>query len=736
MTFHHEPTVAGTMYQPKGRSFAGALEKLPDLLLGGIALLFRPLLAGASRAAAVVMSAQARRDLYDRYLFLQVRLNSTGLWTTRFLLLLLSMLVGSVVLSLVIAGHSEGSAASVEFGLVFVLLVTIILSGGQLTNPAPRNILLCVGVCMTIAFLTLLASIGLQAPPGRVMQPLTLNLLMVYTLVTLALIALLGTFSLRKQSGATAKPAHGFIRLSHAGIAAVAGVCFLLQFAFGEQEQIVFFSPTLRPFGIALSPQVTVNLVPLILLGGIGIISLLRLSRPYAGFDHFVQLLLCLLYIPVQYTFGLNELNQTFPGTFQSGLVILNLFIMFVPLVLALLTSFPLPDQMLWLRLLPLFAISLGVAWLQGFLGNQEPFSALSSSSQQMTGSIPRLALFGQVLFFSLIIVIVLLFIGVIFARHPTTRYKGCSSSTIGLTAGTARSVGAADRLGLLGVALGCGAVQWAFWQGILQNAPGFNGQAQYPNALYAPLLSLGVGYIVIALSLVATVLAAISALVHLSQIYPRLSSFTKFLDRVTVLGIATISLLLLSFFGARGGWLADTLNFDQGTAPDAVSTQGQQVSIHFSLILIVLIAIFALIALIRLRRDFGRPERLLLILCGVGAMLMLTDTRDVQQLPMLSASMQQATGSIFSSLNANQLVALSLLLAALLSFAWLLSTTIASDRLALGCIFSLVALLALVTALSRQQGPVILALIVLIQGVLIAAKIERVRRGNASFPP
>ena len=736
LTFHHEPTVPGIAYQPQRRSFAETLEKLPALLLSGLALLLRPLAVGASKAAAVMMSAQARRDLYDRYLFLQVRLNSTGVWTTRFLLLLLSMLIGSGVLSLFIAAHSGGSAASVQFGLVFVLLVTIILSGGQLTNPAPRNILLCVGVCLTIAFLTLLASIGFQASPGGPTQPLTLNLLMVYTLVTLALIALLGTFSVRKQSGATSKPAHGFIRLAHTGIAAAAGVCFLLQFAFGEQERIVFFPPTLRPFGIVLSPPVTVNLVPLILLGAIGIISLLRLARPYAGFDHFMLLLLCLLYIPVQYTFGLNELNQTFPGIFQSGLVILNLFIMFAPLVLALLTSFPLPAQMLWLRLLPLFAISLGTAWLQRFLGNQEPFSALSSSSQQMTGSIPHLALFGQVLFFSLIIVIVLLFIGVIFARRVPARYKRWSAATTVLPAGTARSIGATDRLGLLGVALGCSAVQWAFWQGLLQSTPGLTGQAQDPNALYAPLLSLGVGYIVIALSLLATILVAISALFHLSQSYPRLANFAKFLDRVTVLGIATISLLLLSFFGTRGGWLADSLNFDQGTAPDAASSQGQQVSIHFSLMLIVVIAVFTLIALIRLRRDFGRPERLLLILCGVGATLMLTDTQDVQHLPLLSVSMQQATGSFFSSLNANQLVAFSLLLAALLSFAWLLSTSIASDRLVLGCTFGLVALLALVAALSGQQGPVILAFIVMIQGVLIAAKVERVRRGNASFPP
>ena len=71
------------------------------------------------------------------------------------------------------------------------------------------------------------------------------------------------------------------------------------------------------------------------------------------------------------------------------------------------------------------------------------------------------------------------------------------------------------------------------------------------------------------------------------------------------------------------------------------------------------------------------------------------------------------------------------MLIAALLSFAWLLSTTLVSDRLSLGLIFGLVALLSLIAAVPAQQAPVILAFIVMIQGVLIAAKVERVRRGN-----
>jgi len=734
LTFHQQPTVAGTRYQGGWRSPLAALEKLPGLLLSGMAFLLQPLGASAIRAASVVMSADARREVYDRYLFLRVRLNNTGVWTTRFLALLLSMLLGSTVLSVFIAAHFGASVSHIEFGLAFVLLVTIILSGGQLTNPVPRTILLCTGCCISMAFLTLLASSDFQTAPDGSAQPVTLNLLMIYTLVTLTLIALLGHIAIRKQYVAGAKPVHGFTRLSHAGMAAIAGVCFLLQFAFGEQEQIIFFPSTFLPFGTSISSSASANIVPLLLLGCIGIISLLRISQPFKGFDRAMLFTLCLLYVPAQYTFGLSELNRAFPGAFQSGLVLLNLLILALPLVLAMLAFFPLPDHMAWIRLLPLFALSLGVAWLQGFLGDQEPFSALS---RQVTDSLPRLALFGQVVFFSLAIASTLLFVGVIFyRRRAPVRAKWQSTVILATTSGTSSIGSAADRIGLLGVALGCGAVQWAFWQDMLQSAPTLSASAQNANALYAPLLSLGVGYAVMGLSLLTAALVAVSALFNLSQSYPRLAGLVKFLDRVTVLGIAIIGLLLLNSFGTHGGWLATALNLSQATSSGASSAPVADGTIHYSLILMILIAIFGLIALFRLTRAFGRAERVLLLLSGAGAMLMLTDTLDVQQLPLFSAHVQQATGSFLSSLNTDQVVALSLLIAALLSFAWLLSTTIVSDRVAPGIIFGLVALLALLAAVSAQQTPVILAFIVMIQGVLIAVKVERVRHGNAQNAP
>jgi hypothetical protein len=554
---------------------------------------------------------------------------------------------------------------------------------------------------------------------------------MIYTVVTLTLIALLGNIAIRKQYVTGAKPARGFTRLSHAGIAGVAGVCFLLQLAFGDQEQLIFFPATFRPFGTALSLPATTNIVPLVLLGCVGIISLLRISRPFTGFDRVMLFTLCLLYMPLQYTFGLSELSHAFPGVFQSGLVVLNLLMLALPLVLAILAFFPLPDQMAWIRLLPLFAVSVGVACLQGFLGDYEPFSALSSHSQQVVDSVPHLALFGQVVFFSLAVAIALLFIGVIFYLRAPVSAKWSSTSTPANTARASRIASAADRIGILGVALGCGAVQWAFWQGMLQSAPPLFASAQSANSLYAPLLSLGVGYTVMGISLLTTGIVAVSALFNLSQTYPRLAGLVQFLDRVTVLGITIIGLLLFSTFGNRGGWLANSLNLGQGTSSGASSAPASDITIHYSLILMILIALFGLIAFFRLTRAFGRAERVLLLLCGAGTMLMLTDTLDVQQLPLFSANMHQAAGNFFSSLNADQVVALSLLIAALLSFAWLLSTTLVSDRLALGLVFGLVALLALIAAVPAQQAPVILAFIVMMQGVLIAAKVERVRRGN-----
>ncbi|HET9999678.1 MAG TPA: serine/threonine-protein kinase, partial [Ktedonobacteraceae bacterium] len=646
--FYADQTEPGTRFLPRWRSPLTRLEKLPGLLLRGVALLLLPLMVVASKVLAVAVSEDVRRDLYDRYLFLRARLNNTGIWSARFLLLLVSILTGTIALSTTIYSHFGASIERVEFGLAFVLLVTIILIGGQLNNPVPRNIMLCSGFCVTIAFLTLLTSAAFQTAPDGSAQSVTVNLLMISGLITITSIALLGAIVIRKHYSQGTKPAHGFTRLSHAGVAAVAGVCFLMQFAFGRQEQIIFFPSTFRPFATALSPGVTLNIVPLIVLVSVGVISLLRFSQPFKGFDRVMLFILCLLYVPVQYTFGLNALNHAFPTAFQPGLVIINLLMLAVPLLLAFLAFFPLPGHMAWVMLLPLFAVSLGVGWLQGFLGNEEPFSMLSSNSQQVTENLPHLSIFGQVVFFSLAIALVLLCGGVFFSRRRTpARARGRYSSTRANTGATSRIPNAADRIGLLSVTLSCGAVQWAFWQRMLQNAPTLTSSAQSVNALYAPLVSLGVGYAAMALAFLATGIAAASTLFNLSQNHPRVEGLLKFMDRVTVLGVAIISLLLLSFFGNNGGWLASSINLNNSPSPESFSSSGSSFTIHFSLILIILIAFFSLLALFRLTRAFGWAERTLMLLCGIGVMLMLTDTLDMQQLSLLSASAQYITGNL-----------------------------------------------------------------------------------------
>lgn len=738
LSFHVSPTEPGTRYYRRWLYPLATLEKLPGLLLSGIIFLLQPFTIGASKLASVVMSPGVRRDLYDQYLFLRVRLNNTGIWTTRFLVLLLSMLIGTVALSSSMSTHFGSSLSQVELALVFVLLVTIILAGGQLNNPVPRNIMLCTGFCVTIAFLTLLASTSFQTAPDGSPQLVTLNLLIVYGLVTLAFIVLLGNVAIRKQYVQGSKPAHGFARLSHAGIFAVAGVCFLLQFAFGSQEQIIFAPSTFRPFATTISPFVTLNIAPLIVLGLIGVISLLRLSQPFQGFDRALIFMLCLLYLPVQYTLGLSELNHAFPGAFQPGVVVINLLIFVLPLLLAGFAFFPLPDQMAWIRLLPLLALSLGVGWLQASLGDQEPFSALSSNSHEMINSLPHLALFGQVVFFSLAIAIALLFIGVIFYRRRPARARSrWPYNATGANTGAGFSLSsAADRIGILGVTLGCGAVQWAFWQGMMQQAPALSSTAQGIDQLYAPFLSLGIGYIAMGIAALTVGIVAARALFNLSPAYPRIEGLVKVMDRLTVLGVAIITLLLLGFFDSNGGWLATPINLSRLGSSGVPEPSGSDFIIHPGLILMILIALFSLIALLRLKRGFGWMERALMLLCGVGAMLMLTDTLDVQQLPLLSANVQQAAGNFFSSLNAEQVVALAVLGAALLSFAWLLSTRILSDRLALALTFGLVALCALIDALAAHHFLLIIALVVMIQAVLIAAKVERVRRGNIPNTP
>ncbi len=706
-SFYSNPTEqlnATTTPHPFDSPLVSLLSRFSALLLAGLGLVLPSFERTIRGWVALLVAQDTRAKIYYWYLHARLRLTATGIWTRPFLLFLAGLLLGTMIFCVEVYAQFGHSSYRVEAGLVFVLFTSIILTGNQLHAAIPRNILLCCGFFLAVAFLALLISPGFQTPSAGTGQPVMLDLLLIYGVVILALIALVGSTSIKQAApNAPMTRRHWSASFSHFALLGLAGICLLIQFSMGAQEQIIFAPADVHPFALSLGASLILNNVIVFLLLAIGAISYLRAFLPvrFTGFDRFLVLLLCLLYLPAQYTFGLYEFGQVFPGLPQASAVALNLVLLAFPLLLSLLSLFPLPSHFTWIGHLPLLALTILYGWLQNALVGQEPFPLLTQSPSQVINTLPGLSPPGQLVFYALVAASLLLLMrALLFAA--------------------ARATSAGDRIALFVVTVGMGALQWAFWQG----AQDFS---QNTSLLYAALLSLFLGGLAICCAFISSAIAAFSALSERYGKYNWLARLLLALDRTLVLSVTIISLLLLNFFGGQGGPLAYPFAI-QGLIGAATTTV-----LSVRLIFTVMLALFGLIALIRLRAAVGWPERVTLLLCGIAGVLLLTDANNVQRLGILSANTQALPGNPFSALNLDQVIALCILIVALFSLFWLLRTTIRSDRVPLGIIFGSAAFFALLNALFPLPFFLLTALFLLLLGTPIAAHIEQVRRGDAT---
>lgn len=715
-------------FPPTTPAKVSLLEIVLDGLASGWRRMVRPLAIRTRRAGKAIFSTGVRQSAYYRYLSIQARLNASGVWTTRFLLFLVGMLIVSIALATFVYARAGQSFYRAELALAFMLLVVAVVAGGRLRSLTARHLMLGAGCLIGVAFLALLVSSGFQdnpqgaGIPGQTGQATILNLLLTYGVVTLALIALIGSAGSKTSS----TQSQTFARSGRVAMAGVAGICFLLQNSFGEMEQVLFLPSNERPFAVTLvsSPHISTNVFALAVLGFVAIFSLMNISQPFGRFTRFLLVVLCAAFLLVQLTFGYNRLGLVFPQISSTTLLLLNTGVFLAPLLLALLTFWAIPERMAWVAYLPLLALSLGVAFMQTSLGNSEPYAFLSSQPQMQGDGFDHLAAPAQVLVFCLIAAGTVLFFRAVLAtrRSGTNNYSVTQNATIAIRA--IKLPGAGDRLALAVVALGCGVVQLAFWSGIAQHVLPFELTQQDSTLLYAPYL----GLIFTTITMAAAALAVLFVLAHALFFPERNYSWVKGLliafDSVTILCLAIITLELLFIFGARGGWLAssfDTAKVFGSATPDF--------TVSYSLLAMGLIAILLFIVFFLLKRPFGWMQRMLVLFCCVATIVILTDTHDVQALPLFSANVQQVTGT-FSSLSINHLVAVCLLLSSLLSLLWLLRARLVSDRIVLGSIFLLAALFASLHILTSHHVLFMIALLLEIQGLLIAFKIDRVRNG------
>src|SRR5205085_1600626 len=182
----------------------------------------------------------------------------------------------------------------------------------------------------------------------------------------------------------------------------IAAICTILQYFFGDQEQVPFVSSPLHPLAITILSPFTVNDALLCVLGLIIFMALLRIAAPFDRFDGTLLLLLALIFVPMQYSYGLTETRHILDNSNLSNQVFLNLLLFLVPLILAAPACCSLPKQLEWMRQLAVLGLALACAELQNFLGGREPFLLLASQVNRSVGALPHLSAFGQFLFYAL----------------------------------------------------------------------------------------------------------------------------------------------------------------------------------------------------------------------------------------------------------------------------------------------------------------------------------------------
>jgi hypothetical protein len=199
---------------------------------------------------------------------------------------------------------------------------------------------------------------------------MTFSTFLTYGIAMLALVALIGKVATRETapSSHVVRPTSWFIRLSHVALAAIAGICFSLQYLLGQQEQIPLVAVT-EPLASPIVGTLTLNDMLLCLPAGILLLSLWRFKRPFEAVDRVLLALLGILWIPLQYTFGQAELTHVhmFAQTSAASSTPINLFLITAPLAAAGIALSWARAGLEWLDQMALLTLAVVSGWLQNF---------------------------------------------------------------------------------------------------------------------------------------------------------------------------------------------------------------------------------------------------------------------------------------------------------------------------------------------------------------------------------
>jgi len=606
-------------------TFGIVLRALTQSLFGGLALALQ-----AVRSAGV---GQAVRTLPAQW-WKRIKRAANNwswdprVWTPRFVGIFLTVLMLMLGVSLYLLKHVPDAPHILALLLIFALLclLAVNLTDERLNDLVLRSIFGLMGLGL------LLAGFALQAFPDMVdleqqyLSHVTLNQVWSLLLLFGAIVCLL-------------RPASRFAWADHLQLGFLAGSCALLHYGFAAAEAAQF------PF---LSPSTTQIALPLLIWGlvGLALLALLRYPQPFNGWSRFALFLTALVFAPLQYAFGYDELQRILTGNAPAdnllpGLAQANVFCVFVPLACALVACFtpqvhsstpPARRSPGLMTRLALFSLSLVVAALFNQLGQGIELPVVAATAFPLSTT---LLPFGTLYQLIEPLLVLLGFIALLRLRRRLT-------------------FSWLDHALILLLPLLCAVLDSAYWQA--QAVP--QGAVIDQNAVHQQFLSFAGQFpayaiygILLGLPLVLLILM-LCRLQQQSHASSRLDAWTRrlhalltHLERLLLLSLVTIALILHAFFGSFKNVVQRWLETRQitGSPEDilAIVTIGA----------LLMTSIMGLIVFARLfapsRPGMGGVERWTTWLAALACLLLTWQDPQIASLPLLTTS-TQLTGNLW----------------------------------------------------------------------------------------
>lgn len=695
------PTAAGVGGTVRAKTpLAVMLSTLLVGLASGIGFIFSIL------AAPVLLVVPGARRLPE--IFGDILPSGLLIWRPRFVLLLCSLLVFTVVTSVYLLRVFGGSYYAVDLCLSLVLLFTLLVMRQAMSEPIPRSIL--TGVSIPVLALILAQAleplvgggVSTQAAPS----PLTASRALTWLLLVLALLSLVGGF-ITSLLQAYAQPARWRVWVDRLALFALTGTWTFLQYVSGNTEHLPFDggssllgSSVSLTFSSHNTLAVTVNQLLCIPLALIALLLLLRSKNKVTVADRRLLFLAAIPYALLQWNFGPGELYALSPSAGLASATVVNVALFLLLIVAVFIMLRPELDRLDLLDRVALLLLLLSSASLQNFLAG-------NSASIHVAPLAAHLPTFT----FSAALTVVLLATGLLLL----------------LRAG--RVLNGLDRVLFSALALSVASIEFAYGQQQVQSM-GAASPAANPadmNAFALADLHQILAGVLIVLVIACILIAIIQALLPAYERNTWPVPVLLWIDRFMLLSILLASSLLLFAFSWQGQMLP-YLSHPDLLLRQMTNMNAPLITVLLGFVLAILLVVSGLAALLRFFKPLAKGDRLIFLVGSLTCIFLLLTNGDVQHLSLLTASTRHLAGGWSSALTMSNIATAAGLLAALVSLRWLTRPFEPLDRVVLGIVFLVAAALAL---LQVSHSQLFLALLTLLLGLLIATQMERVRIGT-----